>query len=66
VVVEDKIDKVDARLVVVEDTLNKVTEDVGEIKETLESVEFRVYTKHENRITRIEDDMRLVKTKVGV
>jgi predicted nucleic acid-binding Zn-ribbon protein len=67
---ENKIDKIDNRLDEVERKLSseilELKKEVKEIKENQESMEYRVYTNHENRMKIVEDDVRLVKTKVGV
>jgi ribosome-associated translation inhibitor RaiA len=49
----------------VDERLNKVEERLDKVEERLENIEGLVGG-HERRFERLEDDMRVVKTKVGI
>ena len=56
--VNSKLDSLDTRLVNVETKINS-------IDDRLERVETKVENNNENRLSRLEDSMRVVKTKLG-
>ncbi len=64
--VDRRLDGIDRRLEGVETRLNEVESGLGEIKHELEALTNVRFGGHENRICNLEDDMRVVKTKVGI
>ena len=64
-VLTEKIEDVKDEIKGVKDRLGMVEDRLGTVEDSLERIENKVENRHETRITKLEDDMRIVKTALG-
>jgi chromosome segregation ATPase len=64
--VEEKLDKVEERLDGVEERLGNVENKLSDIDDRLTSIEHKNFHAPNRRLDKVEDDIRIIKTKVGL